>query len=142
MKKILSRSVFVLTAILLLFGYSCTSSPKHELLPKDFKQAVEQAKNAILLDVRTPEEYAEGYIEGATNIDWTGSSFDEETSHLDKTRPVFVYCRSGKRSASAASALRSAGFKEVYELKGGIMKWQEDGLTVTMPAEKETKGAE
>ena len=76
-----------------------------------------------LVDVRTPEEYSEGHIEGARNINLFNDDFIEEAqAELDPSRPVAVYCRSGKRSAEAAQKLSGKGFK-VANLKGGILAW-------------------
>ena len=85
-------------------------------------------KNVQLLDVRTPEEYAEGHIPGAINIDVFDKDFlAEATKSLDKARPVAVYCRSGKRSAEAARQLASQGY-DVSNLLGGILAWKESFL--------------
>lgn len=76
-----------------------------------------------LLDVRTPEEYAQGHIAGASNINVFDPEFAREAKEsLQKSRPVAVYCRSGKRSADAARILSSEGFK-VTNLEGGILAW-------------------
>ena len=78
-----------------------------------------------LVDVRTPEEFAEGHIAGAKNINVFDSDFvDEAEKALDKSKPVAVYCRSGKRSADAARELTENGFN-VTNLEGGILAWKE-----------------
>lgn len=84
-----------------------------------------------LVDVRTPEEYADGHIQGAVNINYYDRNFLEECeADLDKSRPVAVYCRSGHRSGLAAEALTKAGFK-VTNLVGGILAWTAAGLPTT-----------
>ena len=75
-----------------------------------------------LVDVRTAEEYAEGHIVGAINIDVQSPDFAEKISVLDKSRRVAVYCRSGRRSKMAAEQLTAAGYK-VIDLDGGIQSW-------------------
>lgn len=76
-----------------------------------------------LIDVRTPEEYAEGHIAGSTNINYYASNFVTECENeLDKNRPVAVYCRSGHRSGLAARVLSKAGYN-VTNLEGGILAW-------------------
>ncbi|HYD21122.1 MAG TPA: thioredoxin domain-containing protein [Flavipsychrobacter sp.] len=97
-------------------------------------------KDEILLDVRTAEEFAEGYIKGAVNIDWNAPSFTTEVAKLDKNKPVFVYCRRGGRSSAAVQALKDMGFKEVYDLDGGITRWQKDGMPLETAAAKQAKG--
>ena len=83
-----------------------------------------------LLDVRTPGEVAEGHLPGATVIDISDAAFMDKASALPKDKPVYVYCRSGARSARAASQLVKMGFPGVYNLSGGIMGWSRAGLPV------------
>ena len=89
-----------------------------------------QDRTVQLLDVRTPEEFAENHLPGAINIDWRGEAFSEKVQVLDKARPVLVYCRSGRRSAEAAKTMDGIGFK-TYNMKGGILAWTEAGKRVT-----------
>ena len=86
--------------------------------------------NITLLDVRTPSEFSEGHIKGAVNNDWNGGGFQEMAADYDKNGIYFVYCRSGHRSGLAASWMRSSGFKNVYELRGGINAWQSVGIPI------------
>lgn len=94
-----------------------------DLSVNEFETMLAQDQTVQLVDVRTPEEFAEGHLPGALNIDWRGEGFVEKAgAALDKNRPVMVYCRSGRRSAEAASALDGIGFK-TYNMKGGILAW-------------------
>jgi len=90
----------------------------------------EQNADAQLLDVRTAQEYAEGHIEGSVNIDIFSTDFDQQVQQLDKSKPVYVYCRSGRRSANAMARMKDAGFTEIHNLQGGIMAWQQAGKAV------------
>lgn len=84
-----------------------------------------------LLDVRTPQEYAEGHIKGALNINVQSDDFQQMAEkELSKDSTILVYCRSGRRSMDAAGILTRLGYR-VINLKGGIIEWKEDGLTVT-----------
>lgn len=84
-----------------------------------------------LLDVRTPQEYAEGHIDGALNINVQSDDFRRMAEkELSKDTTILVYCRSGRRSMDAAKILTKLGYK-VVNLKGGIIEWKEDGLPVT-----------
>ena len=95
----------------------------NQVLPaKDFKAKL-SVKNVQLVDVRTANEYNGGKIENATNIDFYGSVFKTQIEKLDKSKPVMVYCASGGRSGNAAAMMKSMGFKEVYDLKGGYNGW-------------------
>lgn len=106
--------------------WSCnsqTSTAVETISPKDFADKISQTPNAQLIDVRTPGEYASDHIGNAQNIDWNGVSFEADAAKLDKSRPVFVYCKVGGRSANAADKLLQMGFTKVYDLQGGILKW-------------------
>jgi rhodanese-related sulfurtransferase len=82
----------------------------------------------IILDVRTAMEFSTSRIKGARNIDAKAPAFRESIGKLDKNGAYLVYCRSGKRSAMAMSLMKELGFKEVYNLAGGILKWQAEKL--------------
>lgn len=84
-------------------------------------------KDAILLDVRTPQEYKSGKIVKAKNINVTAFDFMDKVKNLDKSKDILVYCRSGVRAGRAAKMLTKLGFTKVYNLKGGIMAWQNHG---------------
>lgn len=83
-----------------------------------------------VLDVRTPGEVAEGHLPGATVIDISDPAFATKAAALPKDKPVYVYCRSGARSARAAGQLAGMGFPAVYNLSGGILGWGRAGLPV------------
>ncbi len=88
-------------------------------------------KGVQIVDVRTPEEYVEGHIEDAKNINVFDSDFTEKAmKSLDTSKPVAVYCRSGKRSADAAQRLSEKGFS-VTNLKGGILAWKANNLPIS-----------
>lgn len=86
--------------------------------------------NAVLVDVRTHDEYSSGYIENSLNIDYLSDDFSENVEKLDKNIPIVLYCRSGKRSSLSANKLSKLGFKEIYNLQGGILDWIEIGNSV------------
>lgn len=110
---------------------SCTSQAPITLLnPQAFAESAKSDSLAILLDVRQPDEYANGHIEGAVNIDWLNKEiFKEETEKLDRRYTYYIYCRSGRRSNAAAKQLQANGFK-VIDMNGGILRWQEQGMPV------------
>lgn len=120
-------------AVFVLFigcGEANSKDAKHLLPAASFAKKIKETPNAVVVDVRTPGEYSGGHIENAQNIDWRGNDFDAKTAKLDKTKPVFVYCQSGGRSASAVSKLKADGWKEVYELEGGIGSWKSANMPV------------
>lgn len=94
------------------------------LSQEEWREQLEQDDNAFILDVRTEEELEEGYIPGATNIDfYLGAEFAEELEKLDKSKNYYVYCRSGNRSGQACAIMNSMGIKNAYNLEGGFMEW-------------------
>jgi thioredoxin len=118
----------LLSSIILLVACQNSNSQSTQVDAKTFAQLIETKKDAQLIDVRTPEEFQSGYINGSLNLDYNGADFKRQVASLDKSKPVLVYCLSGGRSASAARELRNNGFTEVIELKGGIMAWGRDNL--------------
>ena len=121
---------FFPTLFFSLFGmFSCKGYG--DLAVAEFEKMLLDDGNVQLVDVRTPDEFADGHIAGAVNINWFSKEFLQEAeSRLDKDRPVMVYCRSGRRSAAAATKLESAGFK-TFNLQGGILAWTAAGKPVT-----------
>ena len=89
----------------------------------EFDKKLAATPNAQLLDVRTPEEFAGGHLKNAKNSNIQTGQLKKDIQTLDKNKPVFVYCMSGGRSSQAAEMLAKQGFKEVYNLDGGYMKW-------------------
>ncbi|WP_346236218.1 thioredoxin domain-containing protein [Niabella insulamsoli] len=112
--------------ILALLGASCAGGQEkdYSLEASAFRNELMKTPDAVLLDVRTPGEFEQGHLPDAINYDWNGKDFQARVEQLDPSKPMFVYCLSGGRSAEAAKSLRAKGFKNVYELKGGIMKWR------------------
>jgi len=122
--KILS---FILLGFLFTSCQGQSSKAVQTIDVKSYVAKLKATKNPQLLDVRTPEEYGLEYIGTATNVDWNGIDFEAKVSKYDKSKPIFVYCKAGGRSIQAATKLSELGFKEVYNLDGGIMKWNADG---------------
>lgn len=127
--KILSSLLLIAIAI---FLNSCKNGQAQNtdtnLSETAFAEKLSQNPSAPILDVRTPEEFSKGHLQHAINYDWSSSNFQNQIANLDKNKPVFVYCLSGSRSQSAADEMRSLGFKEVYELKGGFISWRAANL--------------
>lgn len=97
----------------------------HNVDVAQFK-AFEKQEKHLLLDVRTPNEYKQGHVEGAKNIDYFDKGFKSELEKLDKKVPVYVYCRSGGRSSKAMQIMKDMGFESVYNLKGGYLAWSQN----------------
>tara|TARA_B100001121_G_scaffold184412_1_gene161022 strand:+ start:423 stop:1034 length:612 start_codon:yes stop_codon:yes gene_type:complete len=85
-------------------------------------------KSSIIIDVRTPEEFNKGHLRNSLNVNWLDENFDENLNIFSKDLPVMVYCLSGGRSSKANERIKSLGFKNVYELDGGILEWRKNKL--------------
>ena len=114
--------------ILLIFPLVCFSQiskqNKYEILDYDtFKKNVE-LENILLVDVRTFEEYNDGHITGAINIDFYQENiFNSYFKSIDKNKPLYVYCRSGNRSRKTSDKLIELGFFKIFDLKDGYVNW-------------------
>jgi len=121
----------LLFLLLVLSSISCTQTAVQaqsgKLNATEFESLLSKDKTVQLVDVRTPEEYAAGHIEGARLIDFYDTDFATRIGKLDKSKPVMVYCAAGGRSASAAEQLNKMGFKKVYDLTGGMRAWRAAG---------------
>ena len=116
--------ILIMALFSTLFGANAQKSDTIKILAaSDFNKAIEK-NNVQLVDVRTAQEFNQGAIDSAINIDFfQQDKFTSEFEKLDKGQPVYLYCRSGNRSYQAAKKLEAMGFTEIYDLKGGYMKW-------------------
>lgn len=122
MKNIITSILFIISII------SCTNAQQVKQIDvKTFKEFLAKMPNKTILDVRTDAEVAQGVILNAKQMDFNGSNFNNNIEKLDKTKPIFVYCAVGGRSGQASKILASKGFKEVYNLNGGINAWRASG---------------
>jgi phage shock protein E len=132
-----------LSVCFLLIAIACSSPDKKEnqvsndesiksLTPQEFKENLADS-NAILIDVRTPEEVAQGVIPGAINIDIKDSTFTSKINALEKDKTYFVYCKAGVRSENAAKQMEQLGFKNIGVLDGGIVGWEKKGFETVKP---------
>lgn len=103
--------------------------------------AAREAKGTVVLDVRSPEEFAAGHVPGAVNVPVAGKgaeAFDKAVEGVDRTTPILVHCRSGVRSAKAMDKLRKMGFADLSDFPGGWVAWSEAGK----PADVGSKSGE
>lgn len=97
---------------------------KMDLSQKDWAEQLSQDENAVIVDVRTPEEWSEGIIPNALTIDiYQGQGFIYKIDELDKSKNYYVYCKAGGRSAQACGIMSQLGFKNTYNLLGGFSQW-------------------
>lgn len=106
----------------------------------EFRELIGQ-ENGIILDVRTPEEVAQGHIAGASILNIYDEDFVRKLNLMQKDKPVYVYCRSGGRSSRAAQIMGENGFGEVYNLEGGMGAWNRANLPTVKPDTSSVKRA-
>ncbi|MBC7410440.1 MAG: thioredoxin fold domain-containing protein [Arcicella sp.] len=119
----MKNNIRSITFFAILYFANQAISLSQVLSADDFEKKYAETQNAQLVDVRTTGEYGGGHLPKAKNVDYKSPDFTEKIQTLDKTKPIFVYCLSGGRSAEAANIMRQNGFKEVYEMGGGYLKW-------------------
>ena len=130
----MNRTLLFFSAIVLLFT-SCVNA-QDGLPPAEFEKLIATSQMQ-LLDVRTAGEFQSGHLKNALQADWLNKDqFTDRTQYLDKTKPIFVYCASGVRSAAAAKYLQEKGFANVQNLKGGLTAWKLEGRAVEGVANK------
>jgi len=120
---------FLLFIPLVFMACGPTSKQGTSLDPASFEARLNEP-NVQLVDARTASEYAGGHLPGAIDLDWNGGQLEAATSTLDKTKPVLVYCASGRRSAAAREFLIEQGFTDVVDLQGGINAWAGAGKAI------------
>lgn len=124
----------LLVTVAFIFS-SCTNGQSSQSNPSvsavEFSKKITELPGAPIIDVRTPGEFSQGHLKNAINYDISSGEFENQIASLDKLKPVLVYCMSGSRSTSAVRYMQSNGFKEVYELNGGMMKWRAANLPET-----------
>ncbi len=103
----------------------------YKLSPAAFQKTINSNKNAVIIDVRTSEEFSSGALANAINVDFRDKYFETRVKDMDVNKVYFVYCLSGGRSGNAATFMRKNGFKNVYEMAGGMLAWNKVGLPIT-----------
>ena len=137
MLRLIKRAIYLIAMTMCISQASgCNNNDIPSVSAPEFEQQI-KVDSVQLLDVRTPEEYAEGHIAGAVNIDVQSDDFQPTArQELSKDSTTLFYCRSGRRSLDAAEILARLGYR-VVNLKGGILDWQASGLPVTTTTDKE-----
>jgi rhodanese-related sulfurtransferase len=125
-KFIVSFLIAFLVTILLFLFLNNSNQNKMELLTiplNEWKNIYDNNGNSIVIDVRTPEEFNEGHIKNAININFYDTNFKNQLNNLDKDKKYLIYCRSGARSSKTLDIMRNLEFNEVYDLERGIIVW-------------------
>ncbi len=124
----MKRPAWLILPIMLLGacggGVTPVASGVRTVSAVDVAGVIESAPSGlVVLDVRTPDEFGQGHLAGAVNLDFYDAGFGDLLAELDRDVPYVLYCRSGNRSSSVARMMDDMGFAEVYELDGGIVSW-------------------
>ena len=114
-------------SVLLLAGCASGVTGVTNMSVEDFSKKTAES-GVVTLDVRTQGEFMTGHIQDAQNIDFESGSFESQIESLDKNGTYAVYCRSGNRSGQAVKVMQDAGFKNIYNLDGGVIDWANSGL--------------
>ncbi len=125
MKKIF---LFLFSSIFCSLG--CTTQKAIRMKSVEAQNFIANNKELVIIDVRTLEEFDEGHLKGAINIDIKKSDFEEQINKLDTTKTYLVYCRSGRRSSNAVKIMSDKNFTSIYEISDGFLGWSENGLPV------------
>ena len=127
----------IILSLVLICGFQLSSFAQ-KVSTEEFEKKIKELPQAQLLDVRTPEEFADGHLAGAKNLNIFDDDFAAKIEKLDKKKPVLVYCHSGGRSGEAYEALKKAGFTTVLDMKGGFSSWKKEGkkFETVAPAKK------
>lgn len=130
---------FVMAALLGLAAVAINACASHRkandnaiptLQPKAFIERARADKRAVLMDVRTPDEYAAGHLKGARQLNYLDSAaFHQGVALLDKSHTYYIYCRSGKRSHAACLVMMRHGLR-VVDMEGGYLNWTAQGMDV------------
>lgn len=115
--------------LFLIFGLllSMVACAQKNISPQEFHDMITKNPNLQVVDVRTPQEFAAGHIKGAKNVDFRSPDFEKNIAKaVKKRKTVLVYCRSGKRSLNAMNLMVKNGFKDVYNMEGGILAWEKE----------------
>ncbi len=133
------RTMIFTISMSLMLGCTTTSAQQGNIQLKqasaaEFKEAI-TSKKGQLIDIRTPNEYNSGHIKGAILVDFYSPAYKTSLDKLDKTKPVYMYCRSGNRSGKSIGLLEELGFKQVVNLQYGIVDWLRAGFPLT-PAQQ------
>ncbi len=134
-KRVYSISLLLLIGSLL--AISCqsgnnkvTDQISQDILAKDAHQMIQQDltdENFVILDTRTSSEYSRGHLQNALFVDYSSPSFKSEIENLDKNKRYIIYCHSGGRSKTTLNMMKKLGFKEAYNMIGGIVAWSKSG---------------
>ncbi|MDN3665938.1 rhodanese-like domain-containing protein [Algibacter miyuki] len=123
--------LITLSLIFCALMFSCNAQNNEHIIevsPEELQQVLKQEKDIRIIDVRTPEEFEAGHIEGAENINFFDSDFETRVGLIDNRKSLVIYCKSGRRSGKSQEVFTKLGFNKIYNLEGGILGWKSEGF--------------
>lgn len=129
------KKISILICFILLVLTSCNHQNKGviEAVTVEEMQSLIHLDDVQLVDLRSKKDrLLQGYIENSQHIDFNSDTFESDIENLDKSKPVALYCNSGKRSAECAEKLIEAGFVKIFDLKGGVSEWKHKGKELVL----------
>ncbi len=123
------KRIFIISILFLAFIVDTNAQSVQNVNALKFKELIAKG-DYILVDVRTPDEFSRGHIQGSTAINVADPGFPSKVSLLQKEKTILIYCLTGSRSSYAANYLIQNGFKKVYNLQNGIMDWSQQGFAL------------
>ena len=134
MKNLVALALLVALVTVVTLTSGCATTTIEDITPQEAFTLIQNNQDNpdfVILDVRTPEEFAEEHIEDAINLDFRSETFRDELDKLDKSRTYLVHCRSGGRSRNALDIVAELNFREAYNMLGGIIQWKAEGFPTT-----------
>lgn len=131
----MKRIKIYITVIFCALLFNCKTQNDESVVnvsPKELSELIKEHEGIKMIDVRTPEEFASGHISGAQNINFFDKNFAKSLEKLDKSEPVIIYCKSGRRSGKSRAVLKELGFEKIYDLEGGILNWKSQDFNVKL----------
>jgi rhodanese-related sulfurtransferase len=131
-----ARAVLAAVAVLALVTAACggDSATVEQVIetvsPERASEIIDEGDGVVVLDIRTPEEFAQARLAEAVNIDFYADDFEDRLGELDRGTDYVLYCRTGNRTSAAREIMRELGFESVHEVDGGIVNWYETGLPI------------
>lgn len=140
--KNMTKAISILSFIIGMIMFGCNAKADNSAItvvaPEEFQSMLNNDSSAYLLDVRKPEEFNAGHLRDAHLLNWLDTAdFKHGAEGLDKSKTIYVYCRSGRRSNEAANYLADKGFR-VVDMEGGILAWEQKNLPVVSGSDEAT----
>lgn len=130
MKKVIAFCLLFLSIVSVSTSQTANTAVVTNLSVERFNALINSDKSGVIIDLRTPDEVAKGYIKGATFLDWLSKDNEAMVAKLDKNKTYYIYCAAGGRSGDCAAYMEKKGFKRVYNLEKGFSDWKKKGMPI------------